>query len=64
MIKCWSCTRPKDMNRYLCANCWFKLPLATRASLNKQGTSATVRLLELRKQIRDGVDLANIEVTP
>lgn len=62
---CPSCrTAARGDGKYLCYDCWGGLSLRTRRALQRTDMKAYPRLQELYGQIRDGVPLAEIEVTP
>lgn len=61
---CPKCREPKNPAHYLCRACWFSLSAAARRALNRRDTIAAQRLLELHRQIRRQVPLAEIVVTP
>lgn len=63
-LVCPSCRLPRQAGHYLCRACWSALPSRARASLNRRDRLALTRLRELIDQIRDGVPLTEIEVTP
>jgi hypothetical protein len=60
---CPSCDQPKAARLYVCPGCWFTLPRGARTALNRRDSKAALRLLELHRQIRDGVALHLIEIT-
>lgn len=61
---CPACSAPKPARHYLCRGCWFALNPATRRALNRHDPLAGQRLLELHRQLRRDVPLAEITVTP
>lgn len=61
---CLACPQPRAPRAYLCPGCWWTLQPATRRALNRRDDRAGVRLLELRRQLTDGVRLADVTVTP
>ena len=61
--KCLNCRAPRHPKHYLCPSCWPQLPEPTRAALWRRDGHAGVRLLELNRQISDGVPLSEITVT-
>lgn len=63
-MKCPSCKKPRGAAHYLCRGCWFGLTLTARRSLNRHDAQAALRLLELNRQIQDGVPLAEVVITP
>jgi hypothetical protein len=54
----------KRANEYLCRGCWVTLPLVARRALNKRDDDAGVRLLELHRQLNDGIRLIDIAIRP
>lgn len=63
--RCPACaTGEKGPGKYLCYDCWHKLPLPARRALNRTDTMALARLEELYDQIHRQVPLGQIEVAP
>jgi hypothetical protein len=60
---CPSCGQPKAARLYVCPGCWATLTRAARTALNRRDSKAALRLLELHRQVRDGVALHLIEIT-
>lgn len=56
----------KETGEYLCLDCWSTLPRETRIALNRRDSKgmAWARLLDLHGQIRNGVPLDQVQVTP
>lgn len=63
-MNCPSCKTLKTTSHYLCRTCWFTLTLAARRALNRRYARASLRLLELHRQIRRDVPLAEVVITP
>lgn len=59
---CPACTGTRAPGQYLCRDCWFQLPTATRTQLNRRDTSATGRLRQLLDQIHAGTPLPDIRI--
>lgn len=62
--RCPACDGSKPANYYLCPADWRQLSRATRTALWRHDAKASLRLLELMRQINDGVPLPEITVTP
>jgi hypothetical protein len=61
---CPSCRQPKGRGKYLCLRCWNQLPWDARRALKRRDRSATSRLVELHRQLKADVPLAEIAVSP
>ncbi|MFE9099770.1 hypothetical protein [Actinomadura geliboluensis] len=61
---CRSCGGEKPPRHYLCRVCWLRLPAQTQRLLNRRDRLAFRRLADLHEQLRNGVDLADIQVSP
>jgi hypothetical protein len=63
MRTCVGChQRESKEQQYLCRECWFQLPPATRARLRQRDREARNRLFQLYSAIHRGVPLADIQV--
>lgn len=61
---CPACGKPRDhVGHYLCVVCWYTLPRAARGPLLRRDGKATLRLIELNRQINDGVPLSEVVIT-
>jgi hypothetical protein len=61
---CPACLAPRARAQdYLCAGCWWTLPKTARTLLGRRDSQARGRLLQLYRQIRDGVPLHKIQIT-
>jgi hypothetical protein len=61
---CPACSKPRSNARhYLCEGCWWTLPAPARGRLRKRDSKATMRLIELNRQLHDDVALHLIEIT-
>jgi len=58
------CTATKRAHQYLCRGCWATLHPRTRTALSRHDDLAVRRLSQLLEQLRAGVALHKIEVTP
>jgi hypothetical protein len=63
-MTCPACGGSKPASYYLCPADWRQLSGAARTALWKRDARAPLRLLELNRQIADGVPLSEIAVTP
>jgi hypothetical protein len=61
--RCPACEGPKHPSHYLCPVDWRQLSRTTRSALWRRDGKAPLRLLQLMRQINDGVPLAEITVT-
>jgi hypothetical protein len=62
-LPCPGCGGGRKPRTYLCGNCWWLLKPWVRESLRLRDNRASLRLLELRNRIADGVPLEDLEVT-
>jgi hypothetical protein len=62
-MRCPCCDGPKLRPHYLCRTCWAGLPAPARRALNRRDSTARLRLLELHRQLADGVTLEQIQIT-
>jgi hypothetical protein len=61
---CPACGAPKASGQYLCRGCWFSLDASARRALWRKDGLALKRLGELFEQIKAGVALPDIRVSP
>ncbi|MFM9777067.1 hypothetical protein [Streptomyces scabiei] len=56
----------RGAGQYLCFGCWCGLTMAARRALKRRNprSKALARLQELHRQLRTGVPLAEIQVSP
>lgn len=54
----------KGTGKYLCLGCWSTLTMTARRALNRRDSKATARVQDLYRQIRAGVPLGGIQVSP
>jgi hypothetical protein len=63
--RCMGCgSETKGPDKYLGRNCWGSLSVAARRALNRRDSKATARVQDLYRQIRAGVPLGEIQVSP
>jgi hypothetical protein len=61
---CPACEGARHPRHYLCGGCWHTLTSPARRALTRRDDKAGMRLLELHRQLRRGVALHQIEITP
>jgi hypothetical protein len=61
--RCPACEGSKQPSHYLCPADWHQLSRASRSALWRRDGKASLRLLELMRQINDDVPLSEITVT-
>lgn len=59
---CPSCGKRKWRYHYLCGACWHALPDASRSALSYRDARATLRLIQLHRQLNDGVPVHEIRI--
>jgi hypothetical protein len=59
---CPACSGTKPRQHYLCRHCWWQLSPAARHALNRRDSKATLRRLQLHRQLTDGVPLEEIQI--
>lgn len=59
---CPSCKGPKRRHHYLCLACWYALPAPSRRALSARDPNAPLRLLELHRQLQDGVPVGEVRI--
>ena len=64
LTPCPACGGKRIPRKYLCFDCWWKLPLETRVALRKRDRGAMARLRKLHMELERGTALPLIKVEP
>lgn len=61
--RCLCCRADKDPGKYLCWDCWQRIPAGEKVKLGKRDSLSGVRLLEMNRQFSRSVPPEEIKVS-